>query len=182
MGSWHGKGTIAIAKIPDDKVFRYVRIQGAPQRIAEIEAYFHGEKVDRTMWRASNLFFSYRDKTAEAAWSTSLKLEEIPKNSYLAIALNGRHGDEGAYAAVRINGQACGAPGRAVSFPSNTWEYYNVEVDSNYTYYIPLSDAKIGQTIDVVVLVLKGGENAFKPEVYLTAYPIPFVSKNLVLY
>lgn len=182
VGSWHGKGTIAIAKIPADQPFRYVRIHGAPQRIAEIEGYLGRQKLDRSKWRASNLFFSYRDKTAEAAWSASFKLREIPKNSYLAIALNGRHGDEGAYAAVRINGKAAGAPGRAVSFPSNTWEYFNVEVDSNYTYYVPLSKGMVGKSIDVVVLVLKGGENAFTPEVYLTAYPIPFESKQLVLY
>lgn len=181
VGSWHGKGTIAVAKIPDKRAFRYLRVHGAPQRIAEVEGFLHGRKLDRSRWRASNLFFSYRDKTAEAAWSASFKLEEIPENSFLAIALNGDHGNEGAYAAVRINGRAVGAPDRAVSFPSNTWEYQNVEVDGHYTYYVPLSAEMVGQPIEVVALVLKGGKNDFKPEVYVTAYPAPFKSKRLIL-
>jgi hypothetical protein len=181
VGSWHGKGTIAIAKIPAGQSFRYVRIHGAPQRIAEVEGYIQGKKLDRSKWRASNLFYSYKDKTGTAAWAGAFKLDEIAGKSYLAIALEGRHGDEGAYAAIRVAGEAVGAPDRAVSFPSNTWEYYNVEVDSNYTYYVPLSEGMSGKNIEVIVLVLEGGKNDFKPEAYLTAYPIPFSSLNLVL-
>ena len=127
-------------------------------------------------------FFPYAKRPAKLAWSSSYELDEIQKGSYLAVALNGHHGDEGAYAAMRIDNIPVGAPDRAVSYPSNTWEYYNVIKDSNYTYYFPLSEDLVGKKIDVVVLVMNDGTNNFQPEVYLTAHPIPFVTKELILF
>ncbi|MDH5386699.1 MAG: discoidin domain-containing protein, partial [Candidatus Aminicenantes bacterium] len=182
VGHWEGKGTIAVAKIPTDTPIRFVRIHGAPRRIAEVEGYYKGVKLDRTSWRASNLFFSYSQKPAQQAWSSSFMLDEIPKGGYLAVALNGDHGNEGAYAAVRADGRPVGAPDRAVSYPSNTWEYYNTERKSNYTYFVPLEEDWIKTKIEVVVLVLEGGKNEIQPEVYITAYPIPFEAKELVLF
>ncbi len=182
VGHWEGKGTIAIAKIPKEVPVRYLRIQGAPQRIAEIQGFLSGKECDRSQWRASNLFYSYTKKRATHAWTASFTLDEIPIGSYLAVALEGEHGNEGAYAALRIDGHPVGAPDRAVSYPSNTWEYYNEERNSNYTYYFPLEKNMAGKTIDVVVLVLEGGKKGFHPDVYLTAYPIPFEKKELILY
>ena len=182
VGKWSGKGTIAMARIPDETPIRYVRIQGAPRRVAEVIGYRDGIELDRSKWRASNLFFPYTKKTAKQAWSLSFELDEIQKGSYLAVALNGLHGDEGAYAALRIDNLAVGAPDRAVSYPSNTWEYDNVIQDSNYSYYFPLTANLAGKKIDVVVLVMKDGTNNFQPEIYLTAYPIPFETKKLILF
>ncbi|MDH5768849.1 MAG: hypothetical protein OEZ31_07840, partial [Nitrospirota bacterium] len=182
VGHWEGKGTIAVAKIPEDNPIRYVRIHGAPRRIAEVEGYYKGVKLDRTKWRASNLFFSYSQQPTQQAWSSSFILDEIPKGSYLAIALNGEHGNEGAYAAVRVDGRLVGAPDRAVSYLGNTWEYFNTERKSNYTYFVPLEKDWVETKIDVVVVVLEGGKNDIQPEVYITAYPIPFEAKKLVLF
>lgn len=182
VGHWEGKGTIAIAKMPKDVPIRYVRIQGAPQRIAEIEGFRDGNKYDRSQWRASNLFFSYDKRRATHAWFSSFTLNEIPRGSYLAVALEGEHGNEGAYAALRVDGVPVGAPDRAVSYPSNTWEYYNEERGSHYTYYFPLEKNMAGKAIDVVVLVLESGKNEFQPKMYLTAYPVPFEKKELILY
>ena len=176
-----GKGTIAQAIVPAHIAFRYLRIQGAPQRIAEIEVYSKGKKVDRARWRASNLFYSYQHKPAISAWSLSMRLPEIHKNSYLAVALNGKHGDEGAYAALRVDDAYVGAPDRSVSFPSNTWEYFNVEADSNYTYYFPLKSEMVGRNLDIVVLILQDGLNEIKPEAWITAYPFPYASRELTL-
>jgi hypothetical protein len=125
---------------------------------------------------------SYSQKRSIAAWHLSFKPAEISKNAYLAVALNGTHGDEGAYAALRVDGRPVGAPDRAVSFPSNTWEYYNVEKDGNYTYYFPLPESMAGKTIDVIVLILQGGKNSLKPEAWITASPAPWEKRELVLY
>jgi hypothetical protein len=182
VGHWEGKGTIAIAKIPKEVPVRYARIRGAPRRIAEIQGFLDGKECDRSKWRASNLFYSYTEKRAKHAWTASFTLDDIPKGSYLAVALEGEHGNEGAYAALRIDGHPVGAPDRAVSYPSNTWEYYNEERDSNCTYYFPLEKNMADKTIDVVVLVLEGGKNEIHPDVYITAYPVPFEQKELILY
>jgi hypothetical protein len=147
-----------------------------------VEAFRGDKKLGRSEWRASNLFHAYSQKQAEAAWSLSFVPEEIPKNAYLAVALSGRHGNEGAYAALRVDGKPIGAPDRAVSYPSNTWEYFNVERDSDYTYYFPLSQSVKGKKVDIVVSILEGGCNEVTPEAWITAYPIPYESRELKLY
>jgi hypothetical protein len=109
-------------------------------------------------------------------------LEEIPEGGYLAVALEGEHGNEGAYVAARVDGELVGAPDRAVSYPSNTWEYFNEEKDSHYTYMTPLRKDMAGKKIDIMVLLLEGGTDRFVPEAYLTAHPVPTEKKELVLY
>ena len=180
--SWTGKGTIAVIKVPTGQPVRYLRITGPPRRIAEIEAYYEGRALDRSSWRASNLLDAYANKKAAATWTLSFVAAEVAPKAKLAVAINGRHGNEGAYAAIRVDGKPIGAPDRAVSYPSNTWEYYNVEKDGDYTYYFPLAGLTAGQKIDVLVLITEDGENGVKPEAWLTAYPIPFESRKLVLY
>jgi hypothetical protein len=182
VGSWSGKGTVAIARIPDSRAWRYVRIHGAPRRIAEIVGYRAGEELDRSAWRASNLFYSYRSRPAEAAWSGRIELDRIPPGGYLAVALDGFHGNEGAWAALRVAGKPVGAPDRAVSFPSNTWEYFNVERESGYTYFFPLDPTAAGRPIEVVVLSLEGGAGDFRPTVYLTAAEPPREKLRLTLH
>jgi len=167
---------------PSDRHVRYLRIYGAPRRLSEVEAYLGSEPLDRSGWRASNLFHAYALKPAVAAWQLTFKPEEVSGNAYLAVALNGIHGDEGAYAALRVDGRPVGAPDRAVSFPSNTWEYFNVEKDSNYTYYFPLPESMVGKTVDIVVLILQGGTNGVRPEAWITAYPPAWAKRELILY
>ncbi|MGD8453898.1 MAG: hypothetical protein PVJ57_18945 [Phycisphaerae bacterium] len=179
--AWKGVGTIAELKMPADQPFRYLRINGAPRRIAEIEAYCDGVALPRTTWRASNLLPAYAARPAVAAWSLSFVADEIPRNTVLTVPIRGQHGDERAYAALRVDDRLIGAPDRAVSYPSNTWEYKNVSSDSNYTYYFPLSPALAGRTIEVIVLGLTGGGTDLTPEAWLTAYPVPFESRELVL-
>jgi hypothetical protein len=178
---YEGMGTIARIRLDPKRPVRFLRITGPPRRLAEIEAYSRGKAVDRSDWRASNLFGCYASSPAVAAWELDLSVDEVPPHSYLAVALNGEHGDEGAYAALRIGGEYVGAPDRAVSFPSNTWEYFNVESDRDYTYYFPLLPEHAGREIEVVILGLQGGLMNFEPEVWITAYPIPYRSVLLEL-
>jgi len=160
---------------------RYIRFNGTPDKVVEIGGYLDGKKLDRSKWRASTLFARYSRVGANKAWQHSFTLSEIPRGSYLAIALNGEHGLEGAYAAIRVSGKPVGAPDRSVSYPSNTWEYPARKRTSNYTYYVPLTESMKGATIDAVVLGLRNGSDKFKPEVWITAYPAPFSGQLLTL-
>ena len=161
---------------------RYLRFPGSFEKVNEIVGYLNGQVVDRTNWRGSNLFSPYKFVTAKNAFEGSFVLNEIPKGSYLAIALNGHHGNEGAYAAIRVNGKPVGAPDRSISYRSNAWEYPVPTSDSNYTYYFPLTEKMKGASIETVILVMKEGVSEFKPEVWITAYPIPYIKKELILY
>lgn len=172
---------IVLTEFPSDEPTRYLRIDDSPDQVAEIEGYRRGAKLDRTKWRASNLFGPYVKAPTIAAWSLSFMLDEASEESYLAIPVIGRHGRERAYAALRIEGKYFGAPDRSLSYPGNVWEYCNAESNSDYTYYVPLTKEMLNKKIDVVVLILKGGYNDVKPELWITAYPIPFQSMELIL-
>ena len=106
---------------PKEKI-RYVRFRGTPELVQEIEGFYNGEMLDRSKWRGSHLFARYSRIRAKKAWEHSFVLNEIPKGSYLAIALNGEHGEESAYAAIRVDGKPVGAPRRSVSYPANGFE------------------------------------------------------------
>ncbi len=175
-------GKVMTVPLNKREPIRYLRFPGSPEKIFEIEGFLNGKPLDRTHWRASNLFSNYRQMSAKAAYENSFVLNEIPKGSYLAVALNGRHGNEGAYAALRVNGKLVGAPDRSISYRSNSWEYPVPMSDSNYTYYFPLTEDMKGAKIDAVVLVMKDGIAEFKPEVWITAYPIPYEKKELTLF
>ncbi|RUT79593.1 hypothetical protein DLK05_02565 [Ancylomarina longa] len=160
---------------------RYLRLRSQPGRIVEIEAWKNGKKLDRSKWRASNLFAHPDRMKAQKTWKANFKLDEIPEGSYLSIALNGKHGIEGAYAAAKIGGKLIGCPDRSVSFPSNTWEYVNSRSDSNYTYYLPLDKTMKGKKIEVYVMGYDEKNINFKPEVWISANPTPFKEQILEL-
>ena len=176
-----GRDNFIVTGFSEDEAIRYLRIDDSPDRLAEIQAYKNSAKLDRSNWRASNLFGPYAKAPAEAAWSLSFVLDEAAKNSYLAIAINGRHGKEAAYAGLRVDGELVGAPDRSLSYASNVWEYCSAETDSDYTYYFPVTKQMLNRKIDAVVLMLKGGSSDIKPQIWITAYPAPFESKQLVL-
>ncbi|MCU4175352.1 hypothetical protein [Carboxylicivirga sp. N1Y90] len=160
---------------------RYFRFKAFPQQISEIEGFKAGKKVNRDNWRASNLFAHSDKMVAQKAWSSNITLNEVADNSYLCVAINGEHGYEGAYASIKVDGELRGAPNRAVSYQSNTWEYINAKRDKNYTYYIPVSKEDIGKEIEVFVLGYEKEKLDLKAEVWITAYPSPYQSIQLEL-
>ena len=119
---------------------RYLRFKEYADRLVEIIAYKNGKIIEPDNFSASNLFAHPDKKEASGAWGTTFTLNEIAEGSYLSVAINGFHGVEGAYAALKVGDKYVGAPDRARSYPSNTWEYVNAKGDSNYTYYFPLDN------------------------------------------
>lgn len=179
------------AEIPGDEPVRYVTIDGCPDRIRHVRGYYRGKALDRTLWRASNLFAPFNLVPPVKAWTLDFTLDEVLFGGYLAIAINGVHGVEGAYAALRVGSDYAGAPRRAPSYPSNTWECPVIKTDRNSTYYIPLTKEMIGQPLQAVVLLLGKRRWAWEsadvtevnlsPEAWVTAYPAPYAKVDLKL-
>lgn len=163
------------------KPVRFLRFRYYPDRIVEIEGFKKGKKVSTDCWRASILFAHPAKKQPVKAWHSRVTLDEYAPGSYLCIALEGEHGVEGAYAALKVDGKLTGCPDRAASFPSNTWEYINAKRDKNYTYYAPLTEDMIGKPIDVYIMAYDKEKTGIKPVVWVTAHPAPFKAKLLQL-
>jgi len=168
-------------EIDINKSVRYLRFRAFPRQVVEIEGVSFGKKMDRSNWKASNLFAHPRYKKAVKAWKSSVVLNEIAKGSYLCVSLNGKHGKDGAYAAAKVNGKLVGAPDRAPSHLCNPWEYFNARRDGNYTYYIPLKEEYVGEKIEVFVMGYDKENLEFNPELWITAYPYPWEKIKLVL-
>jgi len=167
---------------------RYVRIPGRAANVAEIIGLRRDRKIDRKKWRASNVFASYPNAPAQRAWSGKFILDEAARGSYLVVACIGPHGRDGAYAALRLEGRPVGAPRRAVSYPANPWEYGNNRAHAGFSYFFPVTDDMIGKKIEAVVMQFESEDKRrkvelgqLKPEVWITAYPVPYESRELIL-
>lgn len=160
---------------------RYLKLPVFPDRISEIEVYTNGRKLDSSSFRASNLFADDSKMKCMKVWKETVVLDEIAGNSYISVAVNGEHGNEGAYAAIKVDGKYIGAPSRATSYPSNTWEYVNVKTSSNYTYYFPVSGDMKGKTVEIYVMGYEDKKLELNPEAWISAYPAPYKKKSMVL-
>ena len=168
--------------LSDAGAMRYFRMPGLFTNVTEITGKSRlGRSANRDNWRGSNLFASYAIAPAEKAWQCSFELDEATKGAYLCIAVNGRHGRELAYAALRVDGKPVGCPKRAPSYPANPWEYPVSQADGYTTYYVPVTEEMLGKPIDAVVLGLDGCNDQLTPTVWITAYPIPYESVELIM-
>jgi len=169
-------------EIPQGTALRYLRIAKFQNRLAEVNAYAAGKALPRDAWRASNLFGSFKSMKFAKSWSAPITVDEVATGSYLCVALEGKHGVEGAYAALRTaDGTFIGAPDRATSYPSNPWEFLNSKRPENYTYYIPLTPEMVGQKLEVVVIGSNACADDLKPVIWQTAREIPFQHRTLTL-
>lgn len=175
------KLTADIPKNSFKRFFRYFRLPEPPDRIVSFKGYYQGKTVSNGDWKGSNLFAPYQKTLAVAAWNGKVEIGSPPQGSYLCIALDGKHGVEKTCCAARLNGELKGAPDRGPSYQSNIWEIPVKKSEENYTYYIPVTPDMYNQELEIVTLLLEGGTSAFKPSVWLTTYPVPYVEKELVL-
>ena len=164
-----------------DRPVRYLRFPVTADRFTEITGEKDGQAIDRSSWRASNLFAHPSKMEPVAAWHAQVLVEEAGPGAGLAIAIEGVHGVEGAYAAVRVGDRYVGAPDRAAAYPSNTWEYVNARRDRGYTYYVPITDDMVGQLLDVFVLGYDKEHTDLKPVVWQVRDPVPPEGPILVL-
>jgi hypothetical protein len=179
-----------VGELPAGQPIRYVTIDRCPDRIRHVRGFLNGKALDRRRWRASNLFAPSDLAPPVRAWAFDFVLDEVPAGSYLAIAINGVHGVEKAYASIRVGDGYAGAARRAPSFPSNTWECPVAATDRNTTYFIPLGAEMIGQPLQAVVLLLGDrrwpwdqvavSDVELSPEVWITAYPVPYLVQDWV--
>ena len=168
-------------RLPIGKNVRYLRFRSFPLQVTEIEGITSGRKLDRTKWKASNLFAHPRSKKVQKVWKSTIVLDEVAEGSYLCVAINGKHGKEGAYVAAKIDGELLGVPDRAPSYLSNPWESFNSRRESNYTYYIPVKEEYKGKSIEVFVMGYDKENLDFIPELWITNYQQAWKKVGLVL-
>jgi hypothetical protein len=151
---------------------RFLRFRVTADRLVEISGEWEGHSMDRSRWRASNLFAHPSEMPPIAAWHGRVRLEEVIPGARLSVAVEGIHGVEGAYAALKLGDRYIGSPDRAAAYPSNTWEYVNARRESGYTYYFDVTEDMAGQPIDIYVLAFDEEHTDLQPVVWHTADPV----------
>jgi len=174
-----GSHNLTIA-VPKNMKFRYLRIKGFKLPVSEVYAYLGNRQLDRSHWCGSNLFSPFEKLQYSKAWSGKINIKEAAPGSYLCVALEGRHGFEGAYVAIkRANGAYIGAPDRSPVYPLNPWESRPHIHKQNTTYYIPVTEDMLNK--DLTVYVLGRKEANIHPSVWLTRLNPPYIKKRLIL-
>jgi len=165
--------------------YRFVRIVAAPGRIAEFHLSHKGILLTPDNWTATNLFAPPASSKAAAAWQATVDIDaDAPARAYLCVALEGEHGTNKAFAALRVEGKLVGATQRAPSFPAVVFEYGPSQRNKNNTFFFPVTDEIRGKRVDVVIVGLQPGPKDkidFQASVWTTVYPTPCESMELIL-
>lgn len=162
-----------------DHSVRYFKMQPSPDRVNHVRGFSEGVALDRSKWRASNLFAP--NLNVEHAWQATVKVDQVFSGSYLVVPVFGPHVKESVYAAARCGGEYLGAARRAPAYPVNPFEC-TVSGGKSDSYFIPLAARHAGKPIDVFLL---GNKNCprkeLRSEVWVTAYPTPHLCKPVKL-
>ncbi len=173
------------AKVPEDTNWRYLRMAPAPQRTAEVELMCNGRRVQPdtdSKWHATTLFAPYEKARTKRAWEAKISIaSNSAPDSYLCVAVNGKHGRDGVFAALRLDDKYIGATQRAVSFPAVVFENGPRNLNGNYTFYFPITSEMRGGTMDVVLLGQEECAPDIRPQVWTTTYPNPYTAVELEL-
>jgi hypothetical protein len=168
--------------IPEKLGMRYLRFEYFNGRVASIQALKDGTVLNNSLWRASNLFGTLGRMKFDRAWMKTLVIDEAAEGSYLCIAINGIHGIEGAYAAMRAGDEYIGAVDRAPSFPCNGWENTVTRRETGYTYYFPVKTEMLNRELDVFVLGRDFCSHDLIIEAWLTCADMGYRTKRLTIY
>ena len=131
---------------------RYFRLPSPMDRIYSVRLLKEGREIALTAPKANNLQAAYGAKLPVAMRAVTVTLPEVKDGDYVAVAMNGVHGDEGAYCTAEVDGRLLGFPDRAPAYISNVWEFCVRHADRNYTYYLPLNASMAGKQMTIRAL------------------------------
>lgn len=166
----------------DDEYYRYIRMPQTPNRILEVEVFQDGKMMDSGRWKATNLFPHADEMKPVKMWRSRFirPTSNIHKDAYFCIALEGKHGIEGAYVAAKVDNQYIGCAQRSSPYPTNNWLGRQSQQEENYTYYFPLTEDMKNKKIEFFVLAYNEDHHEFQPQLYLTSSD-PFDTSLLVI-
>jgi hypothetical protein len=173
------EGDMVNISITGKQEFRYLKIDVAPIKVAEIKGFVKGRPVLRNGWRASNLFPENFDKP-KIAWKNNITLTEAGNGSYLALAVPGKYKNDKVFSVLKIGDQLISPTDRSPSFLYNNWEHYETK-PGNYTFYFPVTSEMVNKKIEVILIGSEDGLQKIKPEIWITNYLKPLEQKTLVL-
>jgi len=143
------------AVYPVDSAVRYIRLPHPMERIYSLKVFDKtGCEIALQAPRANNMLAPWDKKNFRFAKAVTVVLpQNLEDGMYLAAAVNGNHGREGAYCAAMCGDALIGFDDRAIGYPVNNWEFVVSSSVSGYTYYLHLCAEMAGKEITVYTLL-----------------------------
>lgn len=135
---YESKGRFLRVVYPIDGTMRYFRLAEPMDRIYHFRVLKNGKLLPIENAHANNMQAHYRKRPTRILKSGVVTVPEYRSGAFLAVAIEGEHGDEGVYCCACMDGNYLAPAKRAPDFKANMWEHRVTDAPENNTYYIPL--------------------------------------------
>ncbi len=164
------KGKRKCVRYPLNGQIRYFRMPCPLDRIYKIALIKDGKELVLQNPKANNLLPAGRKVEYAKEMQIKVPARDWKDGCYISVALDGKHGREGAYALLETNGVIHTAPDRAPSYQANGWEcppFRSVHQDHHYTYYFPIAKEMCDKDLTVRILGMDKEKSDYPVQVYL---------------
>ena len=164
---YESEGRLLRAVYPVNGVMRYFRLAEPMDRIYHFRVLKDGQPVEITNAHGNNMQAPYHmQKTRTLKWGT-IQLPEDCRDAFLAVAVEGEHGDEGVYCCALLEGKYLATTKRAPDFKANVWEHRVCAGTGYTTHYIPVPADAAGKQVEVFASFSGWGAEEIPCRVYL---------------
>lgn len=146
------KGSRLKVTYPVPNGTRYVRIAEPMDRIYSAKLIKNGREITLENPTANNMQAHYSRKNVQSLKVGTFKIPDYRSGAYIAVAAEGRYGDENLYCVAEIDGKKFGFPSRAPEYKANQWEHRVCSSERNHTFYFPLPENCKGKEIKIYAL------------------------------
>lgn len=134
---------------PVNGAMRYFRLAEPMDRIYHFRVLRDGKPLPIENAHGNNMQAHYRKRPTRVLKSGVLRLPDDCRDAFLAVAVEGEHGDEGVYCSACLDGKYLAPNKRAPDFKANIWEHRVCPAPAYTTHYIPLPADAAGKQVEV---------------------------------
>lgn len=142
-------GRLLRVSYPVNGPMRYFRLSEPMDRIYHFRVLKDGKPLDIANAHGNNMQAHYFKRPTCVLKSGVVQLPEDCRDVFLAIAVEGEHGDEGVYCCASLDGKYLATNKRAPDYKANIWEHRVCPASSYTTHYIPLPADAAGKQVEL---------------------------------
>lgn len=142
-------GRLLRVSYPVNGPMRYFRLAEPMDRIYHFRVLKDGKPLDIANAHGNNMQAHYFKRPTCVRKSGVVHLPEDCRDAFLAIAVEGEHGDEGVYCCASLDGKYLATNKRAPDYKANIWEHRVCPASSYTTHYIPLPADAAGKQVEL---------------------------------
>ena len=149
---YEAEGQLMRIVYPVNGLMRYFRLADPVDRIYHFRVLKDGKPLDIHDAHANNMQAHYRKRPTHTRKSGVVQLPEDCRDAFLAVAMEGEHGDEDVYCCALLDGKYLAPNKRAPDFKANVWEHRVCPASGYTTHYIPLPEDASGKQVELFAL------------------------------